>query len=81
MRRALVLAGLLLVIVAASMLPPCIRPLSAQSGCCKTRTALNLPWRKAMDLTFAACRRLNEQQDADDMFVERGLVWWDRQCR
>jgi hypothetical protein len=81
MRRALLLAGLFLVALALSMLPPCSNPLSAQSGCCKTRNAPNAQWRKALDLTFAACRQANEQRDGDDVFAQSGLVWWDRQCR
>ena len=36
-RKALLLAGLLVVMLALSMVPPCSNPLSAQSGCCKTR--------------------------------------------
>lgn len=80
MRKALLLTGLLLVVIALSMLPPCSNLLYAQSGCCKTRNALNAPWRKALDLTFAACRQLNEKRDGDDVFAESGLVWWDRQC-
>lgn len=81
MRKALLLAGLLLAVLALSMSPPCSSPLSAQSGCCKTRGAPNAAWRKALDLTFGACRQLNQQRDGDDVFAETGLVWWDRQCR
>ena len=81
MRKALLLAALLLVVLALSMSPPCSNPLSAQSGCCKTRTTPNTAWRKALDLTFPACRQLNEQRDGDDVFAESGLVWWDSQCR
>lgn len=79
MKKALLLAGLVLVVLALSMLPP--SPLSAQSGCCKTRGAPSGPWKKALDLTFEKCRQLNEQRDGDDLFAESGLVWWDRDCR
>jgi hypothetical protein len=80
MKKALSLAGLVLVLVvlALSMLPP--SPLSAQAGCCKTRRVRTDPWRKAPDLTFERCRQLNEEQDGDDLFADNGRVWWDRQC-
>lgn len=81
MRKALVLAAFLLVVLGLSMLPPCINPLSAQSGCCKRRETASAQWRRALDLTFAQCRKLNEQQDGDDVFADEGRVMWDRQCR
>jgi hypothetical protein len=70
------LAALLL-----SLTPFCGNPLFAQSGCCKTRSTLSTPWAKRPDLTFAACRDLNQQQDrGDNIFEPTGLVWWDRGC-
>lgn len=79
MKKTLLLAGLVLVVLALSMLPP--TPLSAQAGCCKTRKDTDEPWKKDMDSTFEKCRQANEQQDGDDLFAETGRVWWDRQCR
>jgi hypothetical protein len=81
MKKALLLAGLLLVVLALLILPPSSTPLSAQSGCCKTRRADTEPWRKALDWTFENCRQQNEQIDHDDLFAEHGQVWWDRDCR
>jgi hypothetical protein len=80
MKKALLLAGLLLVVLALLVLPPSSTPLSAQSGCCKTRETIRDAWRKDLDLTFEKCRQLNEQRDHDDLFAETGRVWWDRQC-
>ena len=79
MKKALLLAGLFLVVLALSMLPP--SSASAQSGCCKTRSAKDQSWKKALDLTFEKCRQLNEQKDGDDLFAATGLVWWDKNCR
>jgi len=79
MKKTLLLAVLVLVVLALSMLPP--TPLSAQAGCCKTRKTADEPWKKALDLTFEKCRQLNEQRDGDDLFAEAGRVWWDKQCR
>ncbi len=80
MKKALLLAGLLLVVLALLMLPPSSPPLSAQSGCCKIRQTSSDPWKKALELTFEQCRERNERDDHDDLFVDHGTVWWDRQC-
>ncbi|MCI0546573.1 MAG: hypothetical protein L0027_04755 [Candidatus Rokubacteria bacterium] len=80
-RRWLVLVGgWSLGALALSALPPCSAALRAQAGCCKTRNAAGAPWAKRPDLTLAACQDLNAQ-DKDDLFEERGRVWWDRACR
>jgi hypothetical protein len=81
MKKALSLAGLLLVVLALLMLPPSSTPLSAQSGCCKTRRTEGESWSKALDLTFEACRQQNEQIDHDNLFADHGRVWWDKDCR
>ncbi len=82
MKKALLLAGLLLVVLALLILPPSSTPLSAQSGCCKVRERTGDPWRKDPDLTFEKCRQLNEDRNrGNDLFAATGLVWWDRQCR
>jgi hypothetical protein len=79
-RKAVLLTGAVLAVLALSMSPPCSNPLFAQSGCCKIRSSVTAQWSKALDRTFPACRQLNAK-DGDDVFAESGLVWWDRQCR
>ena len=81
MRKALLLAGLLLVVLALLMLPPSSTPLSAQSGCCKIRDDPDGRWRKALDLTFEQCRQRKKDIDhGGDLFAGTGRVWWDKDC-
>jgi hypothetical protein len=49
---------------------------SAISGGCKERDSYNGAWRKN-GMTFEQCKTYNERKDGDDVFAERGLVWWD----
>ena len=80
--RKIRLVVVTLVVAALFLLtPPYSRPLQAQSGCCKTRPAASAPWATHPELSFAACRDQNQQQDAgDNIFEAAGLVWWDEAC-
>lgn len=49
---------------------------SAVSGACKERDSYSAAWRRN-GVTLEQCRAYNERKDGDDMFAERGLVWWD----
>lgn len=50
----------------------------AVAGCCKTRPSANASWVEShRDLN--QCRDQN-QGDGDNVFDERGLVWWDVRC-
>ena len=50
------------------------------TGCCKQRDWLAGEWYKTR-LGFADCEELNRNRDnLDDIFVERGYVWWDANC-
>jgi len=81
MKKPLLLAGLLLVVLALLMLPPSSTPLSAQSGCCKIRSDPNGQWRKALDLTYEQCRQRKKEIDGGgDLFAGKGHVWWDKDC-
>ena len=51
------------------------------SGCCKQRDWLAADWRET-DLSFRECESLNDNRDnLDDIFQEKGYVWWDQSCR
>lgn len=53
--------------------------LYAVSGCCKERNSYKENWSKN-GMSFNACKSLN-QKDGDNVTEQRGLVWWDTQCR
>jgi hypothetical protein len=81
MRKIRLVVVTLVVAALFSLTPPYSRPLQAQSGCCKTRSAAAAPWAKHPELNFAACRAQNQQLDNDDnIFEAAGLVWWDEGC-
>jgi hypothetical protein len=51
------------------------------TGCCKVRDWLAGNWRQT-DLSFTECERLNRNRDSlDDLFEEKGYVWWDANCQ
>jgi len=80
--RMIRLVVTLVVAALLSLTPQFSRPLHAQSGCCKTRSAASAAWVMRPDLDFAACRELNKQKDGNDnLFEPAGLVWWDGGCR
>jgi hypothetical protein len=79
MRKIMQVAVTLVVTALFSLTPPYSRPLQAQSGCCKTRSAAAAAWVKQPELNFAACRAQN-QPEGDNIFEAAGLVWWDEGC-
>ena len=51
------------------------------SGCCKLRDWLAGNWRQT-DLSFKECEGLNRTRDSlDDIYEEKGYVWWDGKCQ
>ena len=75
----LLVGGLCVTLLAVSAWFPDGNRVLAQSGCCKVRSSTTGQWSKRLDLSFAACRDLNQQRDKD-IFQPTGLVWWDRSC-
>ncbi len=53
--------------------------LYAVSGCCKYRTSYKASWERN-GKNFKACKSLNKK-DKDNVYDQRGLVWWDSECR
>lgn len=55
----------------------------AVTGCCMVRDTYKDTWRYHPQdkYNFQACKDLNEKRDHDDVFDERGLVWWDVNCK
>jgi hypothetical protein len=51
---------------------------SAVSGACKERASYNGTWGRN-GMTLEQCKAHNQRKDGDDVFTERGLVWWDVQ--
>jgi hypothetical protein len=51
----------------------------AAEGCCKERPSLASAWRPN-GMSFRECENLN-RKDGDNVFDQRGLVWWDVRCR
>lgn len=51
----------------------------AQQGCCKVRKSRSGRW-YIKDYSFEQCRQLNDERDGDDVFYDRGRVWWDERC-
>jgi hypothetical protein len=49
---------------------------SAITGACKHRASYSSAW-QPNGLTFEQCKARNQATDRDDVFEERGLVWWD----
>jgi hypothetical protein len=81
MRRLAFIGIVALWALALSAIPPCSRPLLAQSGCCKERQTLTSRWVRRPDVNFTECRKLNQKKDGgDNIFEQAGLVWWDRDC-
>jgi len=76
-----ILGTLLFLVIAGTiyLVLPCRNAVLAQSGCCKVRDSFSAQWRQN-GLPFEACKRLNQQQDGDDVFARQGLVWWDGKC-
>lgn len=57
--------------------------LLAVTGCCMERNTYQEDWRPhpKFKYDFQNCKRLNEQRDRDNVFDQRGLVWWNVKCR
>jgi hypothetical protein len=51
----------------------------AGGGCCKTRASYTAAWSRSGD-TFEQCQAQNGARDDDNVYDERGLVWWDVRC-
>lgn len=79
MRRALVAVGGLAIALALVLALPGSEGPLAQAGCCKTRESYRDTWTRTPQ-SFAQCKALNERRDKDDVFEERGFVWWDLRC-
>ena len=79
MKRILVILGFLLI---TGLLLPFSgdNKLYAVSGCCKERASIKAGWIRNQ-LDFVNCRSMNQNQDGDNVFDQRGRVWWDTQCR
>ncbi len=54
--------------------------LYAVSGCCKERNSYDAGWRPN-GMNFKQCETRNQSCDGDNVFRQRGLVWWDAQCK
>ena len=80
MKKILLVLGLLLSTAGVLALLLCDSQLFAATGCCKERNSLRERW-KQTDMTLEDCKRQNERSDRDNVFDERGLVWWDVRCR
>ncbi len=83
MRRRIVLTLALLLLSAASS-PPLRRyqDVCAVAGCCKERESYGASWHKSdLGTDFAKCKERNQSKDGDNVFDERGLVWWDVRCQ
>ena len=48
----------------------------ALTGACKVRDSSAAVW-SSNGMAFEACKALNQQRDGDNVFDERGLVWWN----
>jgi hypothetical protein len=80
MKKILLLSGFLLLAVAIFLTFPCYKRVFAVDGCCKDRDSLTGSWRKKLGMSFKECESLN-RKDGDNVLDQRGLVWWDVQCR
>jgi len=78
MKKTFLVLGFLLLAVAILVTFPCYNQLFAISGCCKERASYKAGWSNN-GATFKQCKDLN-RQDGDDVFQQRGLVWWDVRC-
>jgi hypothetical protein len=74
MRRVLTSLSVVAVVAAAGAL--CAPDAAAISGACKQRDSYSGPWR-FNNLGFDECKAENQRRDGDNVFDERGLVWWD----
>jgi len=58
---------------------PYSNQISAVDGCCKERPSLTSGW-SPNGMSFKECENLNRSKDRDNVFDQRGLVWWDVRC-
>jgi hypothetical protein len=79
MKQMLLVLGFLLFAAAFSMMFPGDSQLLAVSGCCKQRASYGAPWYPNRK-NFRDCENLNRNSDGDNVFDQRGLVWWDANC-
>jgi hypothetical protein len=49
---------------------------AAISGACKDRESYGGGWR-LNGRSFEDCKAYNQRRDGDNVFDERGFVWWD----
>jgi hypothetical protein len=79
MKRVLVILAFLLI---TGLLLPFSgdNKLYAVSGCCKERNSYDAGWRPN-GMNFKQCETHNQSRDGDNVFRQRGLVWWDAQCK
>lgn len=79
MKKILLLIGFLLLTVAVFLTFPCHQRVFAVDGCCKRRDSLKSAWYR-VPMSFDQCKQSNDQTDRDNVFDQRGLVWWDSSC-
>lgn len=80
MKRILVILAFLIIAASLPMMIPCDNKIYAVSGCCKERNSYNAEWRQN-GLSFKSCESLNQNKDGDNVYDQRGFVWWDARCR
>jgi len=82
-RVVLVIVGLALsIVLSPAIIPTGSKVLGDPAGCCKQRQADNpaSPWYRNR-ANFAACQQLNRTLDNnDDIFQQKGRIWWDQAC-
>ncbi len=80
MKRVLVILAFLIIAASLPMMIPCDNKIYAVSGCCKERNSYDAGWRPN-GMNFKQCETRNQSRDGDNVFRQRGLVWWDAQCK
>jgi hypothetical protein len=75
MKEFLLIFGFSLLAVAI----PYYHQIFAVDGCCKERSSLTSEWRRN-GMSFPECEKSNRSKDGDNVFDQRGFVWWDVRC-
>lgn len=83
MKKARQVFWLFLLAAALMVMVQTDNKLLAVTGCCMERNTYRENWRPHPQFRydFPNCKRLNEQRDRDNVFDQRGLVWWNVNCR
>lgn len=72
MRRVLLAVAVAVVAGGSGMAPDA----ATISGACKERDSYDAQWR-FNGRSFEECKADNQRRDGDNVFDQRGLVWWD----